>query len=79
MSTRAALIGIAVFAMALMGCGAVLNAIGPSKGHGTAPAVLPARVTVLDPATGAVMWRSFGGPARVVINPATGAEVSSSG
>lgn len=79
MTTRAALIGTAVFAMALMGCGAIFDSIAPSKGHGTAPAVLPARVTVLDPTTGAVIWRSFAGPARVVINPATGGVVSSSG
>jgi hypothetical protein len=68
LTRRGALIGTSVFAVLLMAWGAA-HSTGPG-GH--APAVIPVRVAVLGPSTGAVIWSSVALPRRVVLNPATG-------
>jgi hypothetical protein len=75
MRTRGAVLATAVVALVLMGWGAVLSPTSQGRGPVTTPAVLPVRVVVLDPASGAVIWSSVALPAHVVLDPATGTVV----
>jgi hypothetical protein len=76
MRRRTALLATAVVAVALMGWGATLAPTNQSRGPVTTPATIPARVVVLDPANGAVIWSSVTLPTHVVLDPATGKLVS---
>jgi len=82
MTRRAALIGTTVLAIALMWWGAVPSAVDRSPGPGrapgktVAPAVIPVRVVLLNPSTGAVVWSSVVVPTVVVLNPGTGGVTS---
>jgi hypothetical protein len=87
LTRRGALIGTTVFAVLLMGWGAAHAGVVQPPGAGTgpgghAPAVIPVRVAVLDPSTGAVIWSSVAlprrivAPRRIVLNPATGSVTS---
>jgi hypothetical protein len=75
-TTRAALIGTTVFAVVLMVCGAVLSVGSLAMPRATAPPVIPVRVVVLNPASGAVTWSSVPLPTHLVLDPATGRVVS---
>ncbi|HEY5383996.1 MAG TPA: hypothetical protein VIJ56_02095 [Acidimicrobiales bacterium] len=76
MRRRTALLATVVVAVVLMGWGATLAPTNQSRGPVTTPATFPARVVVLDPANGAVIWSSVALPTHVVIDPATGKIVS---
>jgi hypothetical protein len=73
---RTALLATAVVAVALMGWGAAHPPIDQGRGPVPPPAVLPVRVVVLNPASGAVIWSSVTLPTHVVLDPATGKVVS---
>jgi hypothetical protein len=73
---RAALLATAVLAIVLMGWGASDTPIGQGRNAAQPPAVLPVRVVVLNPASGAVIWSSMALPTHLVIDPATGKEVT---
>jgi len=82
MTRRAALIGTTISAIVLAGCGGTLFVGHQPWGHDATPRVAgaPEHVVVLDPATGAVIWRSAA-PTRhmVILNPANGDVISSTG
>ncbi len=73
---RDAVAGTAVVAVALMGWGATRPPIDQGRSPVPPPAVLPVRVVVLDPASGAVIWSSVTMPTHVVLDPATGRPVT---
>ena len=70
----AALVAVAV-GVALAGWGTAHAPVGQPTARTAQPAVLPVRVVVLNPASGAVVWSSVALPRRVVLNPATGAAI----
>jgi hypothetical protein len=72
----AALLATAILAIVLMGWGAAHAPIGQRRTAVPRPAVLPVRVMVLNPTNGAVIWSSVALPTRVVVDPATGKEVT---
>ena len=76
MTRTAALLTTAVVAIALMGWGASHVPTGQVRTAAQPPAVLPVRVVVLNPASGAVVWSSMALPTHLVLDPATGKHVT---
>ena len=76
MTRTAALLATAVLAIVLMGWGSAHAPIGQRRTAVRRPAVLPVRVAALNPANGAVIWSSVALPTRVVLDPATGTDVT---
>ena len=76
MTRTAALLGTGVLAIVLMGWGAVRAPNGQGRTAVRPPAVLPVRVVVLNPASGAVTWSSIAVPTHLVLDPATGKDVT---
>jgi hypothetical protein len=62
--------------IALVGWGATHAPIDQGRGPVPPPATFPARVVVLDPTNGAVIWSSITLPSHVVLDPANGEVVS---
>jgi hypothetical protein len=62
--------------MVLAGWGATHAPIDQGPGPVPPPATFPARVVVLDPTNGAVIWSSVTLPTHVVLDPSTGKVVS---
>lgn len=76
MRRRGALLATGVLAIILMGWGAARPPIDQGRSPAPPPAVLPVRVVVVNPASGAVIWGTMALPMHVVLDPATGKPVT---
>ena len=70
------MLATAVLALVSMGWGASHTPFGQGRTAVQPPARRPVRVVVLDPASGTVVWSSIALPTHVVLDPATGKEVT---
>jgi hypothetical protein len=76
MRRQGALLATGALAIGLMGWGATRPPIDQGRSPAPSPAVLPVRMVVLNPASGAVMWSTIALPMHVVLDPATGKPVT---